>query len=282
MKCIGFTCGDCIGFPLEFFGKEYRKSLAVGYEPFKCGSHFTDDTVMTIARMKWLLSGDLSSENLVKYVVEYGNKYPLAGYGANFKDWLQGSNGYKPYNSWGNGSAMAISPIGWFFNTEEDVLKYAEVSAAITHDHPEGIKGAQAIAICVYLARTGHTKEEIKEYVENKFGYDLNRTLDEIRPNYVFHVSCQKSVPESIISFLEANSTKEAIQNAISLAGDTDTQADMAGAIAEAFYNDADELFEQTIKQVDGEYPDEFVDIIKQFNEKLNEGNTNTSNEISW
>lgn len=273
MKCIGFTCGDAIGFPLEFFGKEYRHQLSQNYQPFKLGSHFTDDTVMTIARMTWLLSGELTPQRLVKEVVEFGKKYPLAGYGGNFKEWLDGKNNYQPYNSWGNGSAMAISPVGWFFNTEKDVLKYAEMSAAITHNHPEGIKGAQSVAMCIFLARTGATKDEIKEYIEKNFDYDLNRTIAEIRPGYVFHVDCQKSVPESIIAFLESNSTLEAIQLAISLGGDTDTQACIAGSIAEAFYGDCDDLFEQTIKQIDGEYPDEFVEIIKTFNNCLEERN---------
>lgn len=264
MKCIGATCGDCIGFPMEFDNQKL-----INYEPFSQGSHFTDDTVMTMANMKWLASGDLSSDNLVKQMVDLGLRYWHAGYGESFFNWLRGCNAYKPYNSWGNGSGMRVSPVGWFFDTEEEVLKYAKISAEVTHSHSEGIKGAQAIAICVFLARTGHTKDYIKKYVEEHFGYDLDRTTDEIRPDYHFEVSCQKSVPESIICFLEANSTLEAIQLAISLGGDTDTMGDMAGAIAEAFYGDCDDLFEKTIKQIDGEYPDEFVETIKKFNEVL-------------
>ena len=157
MKCIGATCGDCIGFPMEFI----QSHKFINYQPFSMGCHFTDDTVMTIATMAWLLSGDLSHENKVKYMVEYGRKYRV-GYGPYFLKWLQGVNDFQPYNSYGNGSGMAASPIGWFFNNEEDVLKYAKISAEVTHNHPEGIKGAQAIAISVFLARDKHSKEYIK------------------------------------------------------------------------------------------------------------------------
>ena len=275
MKCIGFTCGDCIGFPMEF----NQSQKFINYKPFSQGSHYTDDTVMSIANMQWLIDGDLSPKALVRQMVHFGNKYPLAGYGQHFYLWLRGENNYQPYNSFGNGSGMRVSPIGWFFDNEEDVLKYAKISAEVTHSHTEGVKGAQAIAICIFLARTGHPKDYIKQYVEEHFGYDLDRTVEQIRPNYTFYVDCQRSVPESIICFLEAGSTLEAIQNAISLGGDTDTMACMAGAIAEAFYGDADDLFAETIKQIDGEYPDEFVEIIQKFNEKLDEKNGGT---ISW
>ena len=275
MKCIGFTCGDAIGFPMEF----NQSQKFINYKPFSQGSHYTDDTVMTIANMQWLIDGDLTHEALVRQMAHFGNKYPLAGYGQHFYLWLQGENGYRPYNSFGNGSGMRVSPIGWYFDNEEDVLKYAKVSAEVTHSHPEGIKGAQAIAMSIFLARTGHPKDYIKQYVEEHFGYDLNRTVEQIRPNYTFYVDCQRSVPESIICFLEAGSTLEAIQNAISLGGDTDTMACMAGAIAEAFYGDADDLFAETIRQIDGEYPDEFVEIIQKFNENLDEKNGGT---ISW
>lgn len=267
-NCVGFTCGDVIGQPLEFMRKEQRK--IIGYKPFTYESHFTDDTVMTIAVMKWLLSGELTRERLIKEVVALGTEYWAAGYGGNFNNWLHGSNNYEPYNSFGNGSAMRVSPVGWFFDNEEDVLKYAAMSADITHNHPEGIKGAQAIAMAIFLARTGSTKEEIKKYIEDKFGYNLNRTIDEIRPNYVFHVDCQESVPEAIICFLESISTLEAIQLAISLGGDTDTQADMAGAIAEAYFDDCDDLFEETIEK-SFQYPKAFVDTIKEFNTKISE-----------
>ena len=267
-KCVGFTCGDVIGQPMEFVQKEHRKIM--NYVPFSIASHYTDDTVMTIAVMKWLIGGELTTEKLVQYVVDLGTEYWAAGYGRNFNDWLHGSTNYQPYESFGNGSAMRVSPVGWYFNTEEEVLKYAKMSADITHNHPEGVKGAQAIAMCIFLARTGSTKDEIKTYIEKKFGYDLNRTTDMIRPDYVFHVACQQSVPESIICFLEATSTLEAIQLAISLGGDTDTMGDMAGAIAEAYYGDCDDLFEETVKN-SFQYPNAFVEVIKEFNDKISE-----------
>ena len=219
--------------------------------------------------MRWLLGGELTSESLVSYMSTLCRRYAYAGFGGMFFNWINGCNDYKPYGSFGNGSAMRVSPIGWYFNNEDEVLKYAKMSANITHNHDEGVKGAQATAISIYLARNGKSKDEIKQYIEDKFGYDLSRKLDDIRPTYHFEVSCQKSVPEAIICFLEGNSTKEAIQLAISLGGDTDTQACIAGSIAEAFYHDCDDLFEETIKQVDGEYPAEFVDTIMSFNKEL-------------
>ena len=267
MKCVGFTCGDVIGQPVEFDRKKY-----VNYIPFSMGGHFTDDTVMSIAVMEWLINGELTHEALIEQFVKYGHKYLSAGYGQSFKSWLLSKNDHKPYNSWGNGSGMRVSPVGWYFNNEEDVLKYAKISAEVTHNHEEGIKGAQAIAISVYLARNGYPKDEIKKYIEEKFGYDLNRTTDDIRPTYYFHVDCQQSVPESIICFLEAGSTVEAIQLAISLGGDTDTMACMAGAIAEAYYHDANNLFDEVINQTaDKIYPQEFVDTISKFNEIIDE-----------
>lgn len=255
-----------IGFPMEF-----TKEKLINYKSFSLGTHYTDDTVMTMANIAWLLTDNLTKEELVKQMSKLGTKYPMAGYGKHFWMWLQGSTDFKPYNSCGNGSAMRVSPVGWFFNTEEDVLKYAKISAEVTHNHPEGIKGAQSVAMAIYLARTGHTKQEIKKYIEENFGYNLNRTVEEIRPDYHFEVLCQTSVPEAIICFLEGNSTLEAIQLAISLGGDTDTQGAIAGSIAEAFYNDCDDLFHQAITQIDCEYPDEFIDLINKFNEKIEE-----------
>ena len=274
MKCINGICGDICGQPMEF-----TKEKIKNYELLSNPSHFTDDTVMTIAVMKWLIGGELTREKLIKEMVDLGLEYWYAGYGGSFNNWLHAKE-HEPYNSWGNGSAMRVSPIGWFFNTEEEVLKYAELSAEVTHNHEEGIKGAQATAIAIYLARKGKSKEEIKEYIEDKFGYDLDRTTDEIRPTYKFEVSCQKSVPESIICFLEPNSVVEAIQLAISLGGDTDTMGMIAGSIAEAYYGTDEELLNECIKKTS--FPTTFVDVIKEFNEKLNGVNTNTSNEISW
>ncbi|MGL5957040.1 MAG: ADP-ribosylglycohydrolase family protein, partial [Phocaeicola sp.] len=166
---------------------------------------------------------------------ELGRKYPDRGYGGQFGMWL--ALGYtEPYNSWGNGSSMRVSPVAWSVDTLEGVEKLAKVSAEVTHNHPEGIKGAQAIAGATFLARTGATKEEIKSYVERTYGYDLDRTIAQMRPTYQFHVSCQESVPQAIIAFLEGESFEEIIRLAISLGGDSDTIAAMAGSIAQGCY----------------------------------------------
>ena len=166
------------------------------FTPF---SEFTDDTVMTVANADWLLTND----SLFGIMQDYGNRYPCAGYGGMFLNWLR-TDDPQPYNSFGNGSAMRVSPVGWAFDTLEETLQKAKESAELTHNHPEGIKGAQATAAAIFMARTGESKEEIKSYIETTFGYNLSRTCDEIRPNYQFDVTCQGSVPESIIAFLES------------------------------------------------------------------------------
>lgn len=179
--------------------------------------------------------------------------------------WLMSDNP-RPYNSYGNGSAMRVSPVGWAFDTLEETLEKAKESAAITHNHPEGIKGAQAVAACVYLARTGKSKEEIRTYIENTFGYDLNRTCEEIRPTYSFDVTCQGSVPESIIAFLDSTSFEHAIRLAVSLGGDADTMGAITGSIAEAYYQ---EIPEEIKREALRRLPDEFTDVMERFYEKF-------------
>jgi ADP-ribosylglycohydrolase len=166
---------------------------------------------------------------------ELGQRYPKAGYGGNFGWWLRQPNP-KPYNSWGNGSGMRVSPVGLYAKTLDEALALAALTASVSHNHPEGVKGAQAVAACMFLCRDGKTKQEIKGYVEQNFGYNLNRTIAEIRPDYHFDVSCQGSVPEAIIAFLEGESFEEVIRLAISLGGDSDTIGAMAGAIAACMY----------------------------------------------
>lgn len=173
---------------------------------------------MTIANADWLLIGD----SLLGIMQDYGNRYIGAGYGSLFYEWLR-EDEPKPYNSFGNGSAMRVSPVGWAFDTLEETLKAAKQSAEITHNHPEGIKGAQAVAASIFLARTGMSKQAIKQYVETHFGYDLNRTCDEIRKTYRFDETCQGSMPKSIIAFLESTDYESAIRLTISLGGDADT-----------------------------------------------------------
>jgi len=197
-------------------------------------SHFTDDTVMTIAVAQGLLAGG-TPEAFVAALQKFGRAHPHAGYGRAFKSWFMSDNP-QPYNSWGNGSAMRVSPCAWYGTTLAEVEQLAATSAAVTHNHPEGIKGAQAVAGATFLARKGASKAEIREYVANRYGYDLGFTLDEIRPFYEFDVSCQGSVPEAIVAFLESTDYKDAIRNAISIGGDSDTIAAICGAIAEAAY----------------------------------------------
>ena len=249
---LGAIAGDVIGSVYEF-----RTFKGTSFPLFSEYSEYTDDTVMTVANADWLLSGD----SLLGIMQEYGHRYPTAGYGGMFRDWLW-SNDPQPYGSWGNGSAMRVSPVGWAFTTLEETLEAAKQSAEITHNHPEGIKGAQATAACIYLARTGKSKEYIKEYVETTFGYNLSRTCDEIRPVYQFDGSCQGTVPESIIAFLESTDYESAIRLTISLGGDADTMGAITGGIAEAYYGGVPEHIKQKVLK---RLPDEFVDVMSEF-----------------
>lgn len=226
---LGAIAGDCIGAPFEF-----HSATKADFDLLS-NPKFTDDTVMTLAVAKWLIiDPDHTHEKLVECMKELGRKYLAAGYGQKFLRWLI-SQKTEAYNSCGNGSAMRVSPCGFHAKTLEEALKLAKISAEVTHNHPEGIKGAQAIAACIFLARQGKSKEEIRNYVEANFdGYNLHRTLQEVKADYQYEVTCQKSVPESIICYLEANSYEQAIRNAILLKGDADTMACMAGAIAAA------------------------------------------------
>ena len=226
---IGAIVGDIAGSVYEWNNIKTKEFPLFSPEGF-----FTDDTVMTLAIADGLMNGG-SREAFIKAMKKYGRLYPYAGYGSRFGNWIL-TDDTSPYNSWGNGSAMRVSPVAWAFNTLSEVEEYAEICAAVTHNHPEGIKGARATAAAIFLARTGATREEIREYIEKQYGYDLSRTLDEIRPNYRFDESCQGTVPEAIIAFLESVSFEDAIRNAISLGGDSDTLAAITGSIAEAAY----------------------------------------------
>jgi ADP-ribosylglycohydrolase len=223
---LGAIAGDIIGSVYEA-----RPIKRTNFRLFHPLCRFTDDTVLTVALADSLLHG----APYVGLLKQYYRAYPHAGYGGSFHQWAQ-SGDSRPYNSWGNGSAMRASPVGFACATLDDVLVQARRSAEVTHDHPEGIKGAQAVASAVFLARTGQNKDQIKNYVEGTFDYDLDTTLDEIRPRYEFHVSCQKSVPQAIRAFLESDNFEDAVRKAISLGGDSDTLACMAGGIAQAFF----------------------------------------------
>lgn len=227
---LGAIAGDIIG-------SVYEKSpiKAKEFDLFSSDSHFTDDTVLSLAVADVILH----KKSYGAVFRDYYRLYPNQGYGYGFTCWIRSEN-EKPYYSYGNGSAMRVNPVGWAFNSLFEVLDEARKSAIVTHNHKEGIKGAQAVAAAIFLARTGHNKKEIKRYLQETFSYNLDKKLDDIRPDYEFDVSCQGSVPESIIAFLESENYEDAVRNAISLGGDSDTIACIAGAIAEAYYQQID------------------------------------------
>lgn len=223
---IGALAGDIIGSVYEHDNIKTKEFVL-----FSPHSTFTDDSVLTLAIADCILNDLSCHDNLFRYYW----LYPGLPYGGGFHDWARSSD-RKPYNSWGNGAAMRISPVGFAYDDLATVLRKAEEFTAVTHSHPEGIKGAQATASAIFMARTGSSKDEIRAFVEAKFGYDLSRHIDEIRPTYDFDVSCQGSVPEAIRAFIDSTDFEDAIRCAISLGGDSDTIACIAGGIAQAFY----------------------------------------------
>ena len=233
----GAILGDMIGAPYEFD----RGNKSKDFPMFGRHSEFTDDTVMTIAVAEALMDvapdapDDVIGEAVVSSMRRWGQKYPYAGYGVRFIGWLSETNP-KPYGSYGNGSAMRVSAAGWLYGSLLETRRAARLTAMVTHNHPEGIKGAEATASAIYLARTGSGKEEIRNYIISEFGYDLSRTCDEIRPGYHHVESCQETVPEAITAFLEGTDFEDVIRTAVSLGGDCDTLTCIAGSIAEAFY----------------------------------------------
>ena len=259
----GAILGDIIGSPYEFD----RGNKSKDFEMFEGDAGFTDDTVMTIAVAEALTAtlgedDDFIKDSLVYSMKRWGKKYPNAGYGLRFTDWLA-STDPKPYDSYGNGSAMRVSSAGWLYDTLEETLHAAKLTAEVTHNHPEGIKGAQATAAAIFLARTGSSKEDIRNYIVSEFGYDLSRTCDEIRPSYKHVESCQETVPEAITAFLEGESFEDVIRTAVSLGGDCDTLTCIAGSIAEAFYGVPEDLLDECILRV----PAEMYEVIQSFDE---------------
>jgi len=240
---LGAITGDIVGSVYEWENIKTKE-----FPLFRDDCFFTDDTVMTIAVADALLNGG-ASDDFIDSMKKIGVNY-LCGYGVRFLRWLC-SDTREPYNSWGNGSAMRVSPCAWFAGSLDEAETLAERSAAVTHNHPEGVKGARATAAAIYLARAGKTKSEIKSYIEGKYGYNLNRTLDEIRPGYRFDESCQGTVPEAITAFLESADFEDAIRNAISLGGDSDTLAAITGSIAEAAYGIPPEIAEKALSYLD-------------------------------
>ena len=237
---IGAIAGDMIGSVYE-----YRQVKTKDFPLFHPCCTFTDDSVLTIAVAKAILE----NRSYLETIREIGRRYPDAGYGGFFARWLH-SNNPQPYNSWGNGSAMRVSPVGFAFDTSEEVLREAARTAEVSHNHPEGIKGAQATAAAVFLARNGTTKEGIRAEIQRMFGYDLGRTVEDIRPTYSFDESCQRTVPEAIIAFLDSESWEDAIRNAVSLGGDSDTLACITGGIAEAYYGPVQESVQEKVKEL--------------------------------
>ncbi len=290
----GAILGDMIGAPYEFD----RGGKTKDFPLFSRGSQFTDDTVMTIAVAealmgleealkgldgKTLMSLDgealkeLDGEALMSFDREssdeevrqavtramrvWGRKYPNAGYGVRFANWLFARCQPRPYGSWGNGSAMRVSSAGWLYGTLEETRRYAKLTAEVTHNHPEGIKGAEAAASAIFMARNGSAKDEIKDYIIREFGYDLSRTCDEIRPGYHHVESCQETVPEAITAFLEGDNFEDVIRTAVSLGGDCDTLTCIAGAMAEAFYGVPEELKAECRKRL----PEDMLKVLNRF-----------------
>ena len=256
----GAILGDIIGSPYEFDMGDKRKEFPL----FGKGAAFTDDTVMTLAVAEALMTpGDLR-ENLIRRMQEYGKAWPDAGYGLRFIRWLQ-SPDPQPYNSFGNGSAMRVSAAAWLYDDLKTVRDMARLTAEVTHNHPEGLKGAEATAAVIFLARTGSSKAEIKAYVTEQFGYDLSRTCDEIRPGYHHVESCQETVPEAITAFLEGESFEDVIRTAVSLGGDCDTLTAIAGSMAEGFYGVPEELKMECRNRL----PACFLRVLDRFEEKI-------------
>jgi ADP-ribosylglycohydrolase len=247
----GAIVGDIVGSSFEF-----KPIKTKDFELFSPGCSFTDDTVMTVAVSEALLTAAGEESRGDKAMVEamrrWGHAYPhpKGGYGGRFAAWLRGTDS-RPYGSFGNGSAMRVSPVAWYFSTLADVERWAEISARVTHNHPEGIRGAQATASSIFLARTGVTQGTIREYVADRFGYDLSRTLADIRPGYRHDQSCQGTVPEAITAFLASRDFEDAVRGAISLGGDSDTLGAIAGAIAEAAYGIPPQIQARAVRLLD-------------------------------
>jgi ADP-ribosylglycohydrolase len=253
---LGAIIGDIVGSVHEGIGTKTKD-----FPLFVSRSIFTDDSVLTVAVADWILTG----KDLIDILHAYYRSYIGRGYGSMFRNWA-GERQRMPYNSFGNGSAMRVSPVGFAFETIDEVLLWAERSSAVTHDHPEGIRGAQATAAAIYYARRVQNKDQIKGLLESQFDYNLSATLDQIRPAYGFDETCQGTVPQALIAFLESTSYEDAIRNAISLGGDADTLACITGGIAEAFYGGIPQDLASNAKQL---LTPELVDVVRRFRSRF-------------
>lgn len=263
---LGAIAGDTIGSPYEF---DCNNIKTTDFPLFSRNSSYTDDSVMTIAVADAIMMGHadgiadeaLTEAAMVATMQTFGREYPHAGYGSNFRHWLIEEHP-RPYNSWGNGSAMRVSAVGWAYDTLDDVEKYAEISARVSHNHPEGIKGAKAVAAAIFLGRAGISKQEILDYVEQTYGYPISKmTCDKIRPTYHMDESCQNTVPQAFCALREGNSFEEVARLAVSLGGDSDTLCCIACSMAEAIYGIPEEIQKETIKRLD----DRLLDVLIRF-----------------
>ena len=260
---IGSIIGDIVGSVYEFTPNNIKTKQ---FEFFNPNGSYTDDSILTFATADWLLHGG----EVAHYYSKYGEKYPwpMGGYGGRFKLWLVRSirhQDYRPYNSCGNGSAMRVGPVGWAFDTIEEILAKAKESAECTHNHPEGIKGAQATALAIMMARHGCDKNEIRSEIEKRFEYDLQFTCEQIRPTYTWGGTCQDSVPQAIVAFLDGEDYEDSIRNAISIGGDSDTIGCITGSIAEAYFGVPADLRNSAMNYL----PEEFQSIISEFENKF-------------
>jgi len=254
---LGAIAGDVVGSVHEYAGTKTKN-----FPLFVRHSNFTDDSVLTVAVADWILT----NKDLIDTFHEYVRAYPGRGYGSMFGQWAS-TKSRKPYNSYGNGSAMRVSPVGFAFGTIEEVLDYAARSAAVTHDHSEAIRGAQATAAAIFYARTYHDKKKLHDFVTSQFGYDLTRRLDDIRPQYSFTETCYGTVPQALIAFLESTSYEDAIRNAISLGGDADTLACITGGVAEAYYGGVpSDIADRVMALLD----DRILKVVEQFRRRFN------------
>ena len=245
---LGAILGDIVGSVYEFDNIKSKDFALIS-----AGSNYTDDTIMSVAVADWILHGGAVGKYLLRYAKQF--PCPKGGYGGNFVKWLRQGNALgiipEAYNSCGNGSAMRVSAVGWAFDTIEDTIAAARLSAAVTHNHPEGIKGAEATAVAIFMARNGADKLRIRRSVEDRYGYDLSQTCDMIRPHYGWGALCQDTVPQAFAAFLEATDYEDAIRNAVSLGGDSDTLACITGGIAEAYFGMPDDLRAITLEMLD-------------------------------
>ncbi len=259
---IGSIIGDIVGSRFEFHNHRNTK-----FDLFHDDCKFTDDTVCTIAVADWIIKagekGITSPARFASILQEWCKKYPYESYGASFLKWITNP---KPYNSYGNGAAMRISPVGDYFKLKDDVIYYSDMATGVSHNHPEGIKGARTVAYAMWLARNGNTKKVIKTAIEDEFGYDLNFTCDSIRGTYTFNETCQGTIPQALVAFLESTDFETAIRLSVSIGGDSDTIACITGGIAEAFYKDIPHEF---IREAVVRLPADMQDVLYQFYEIL-------------